>query len=90
MSQVITLLGTSYETMSIPSNMDLASLVCIHNTAGATVVLTVASVGDSKPTFPGTIRIGPKETFFINKGPTDTISGGTNGHLVATKVMAGG
>ncbi len=90
MSQVITLLGTSYETMSIPSNIDLASLVCIHNTAGATVVLTVASVGDSKPTFPGTIRIGPKETFFINKGPTDTISGGTNGHLVATKVMAGG
>ena len=90
MSQVITLLGTSYETMSIPSNIDLASLVCIHNTAGATVVLTVASVGDNKPTFPGTIRIGPKETFFINKGPTDTISGGTNGHLVATKVMAGG
>ena len=90
MSQVITLLGTSYETMSIPSNIDLASLVCIHNTAGATVVLTVASVGDSKPTFPGTIRIGPKETFFINKGPTDTVSGGTNGHLVATKFMAGG
>jgi len=90
MSQVITLLGTSYETMSIPSNIDLASLVCIHNTAGATVVLTVASVGDNKPTFPGTIRIGPKETFFINKGPTDTVSGGTNGHLVATKVMAGG
>lgn len=90
MSQVITLLGTSYETMATPSNMDLGSLVCIHNTTGAAVLLTVASVGDSKPTFPGTIRIGPKETFFINKGPTDTISGGTNGHLVATKVMAGG
>ena len=89
MSQVITLLGTSYETMATPSNMDLGSLVCIHNTAGSTV-LTVASVGDSKPTFPGTIRIGPKETFFIHKGPTDTISGGTNGHLVATACMAGG
>ena len=90
MSQVITLLGTSYETMATPSNMDLASCVCIHNTAGASVVLTVASVGDTKPTFPGTIRIGTKETFFIQKGPTDTISGGTNGHLVATAVAFGG
>ena len=86
----IALLGTSYATLQTASNMGLASTVHVYNTTAAAITLTVASVGTTKPTFPGTIAIGTKQSVIIKKGPTDTIIGGTVGQLLATAVMVGG
>ena len=86
----ITLKGTSYETLQTASNMGLASEVQVYNTTAAAILLTVASVGTTTPTFPGTIKVGTKQSVIIRKGPTDTIAGGTAGQLVATAVNVRG
>lgn len=86
----IALLGTSYATLQTASNMGLASTVQVTNLHSTELTLTVASVGSTKPTFPGTIVIETGQSVIIKKGPTDTISGGTVGQLVATAVMVGG
>jgi len=87
----IALKGNSYETLQTASNMGLASAVHVHNTTASTAItLTVASVGTTKPSFPGTISLAGGQTVIIKKGPTDTIAGGTAGQLKATAVMVGG
>lgn len=86
----IALLGTSYATLQTASNMDLASTVQVTNLHTTEITLTVASVGSTKPTFPGTIVIETGQAVIIKKGPTDTITGGSAGQLVATAVMVGG
>tara|TARA_R110000764_G_C10858703_1_gene366313 strand:+ start:61 stop:330 length:270 start_codon:yes stop_codon:yes gene_type:complete len=86
----IALLGTSYATLQTASNMGLASAVHVTNLHSTELTLTVASVGTTKPTFPGTIVIESGQAVIIKKGPTDIIGGGSAGQLVATAVMAGG
>ena len=86
----IALLGNQYATLQTASNMGLASQVQVYNTTAAAILLTVAAVGTTEPSFPGTISIGTKQSVIIRKGPTDTIAGGTVGQLVATAVNVGG
>tara|TARA_R110000744_G_scaffold287987_1_gene399051 strand:+ start:91 stop:360 length:270 start_codon:yes stop_codon:yes gene_type:complete len=86
----ITLLGASYATLQTASNMNLASEVRVTNLHSTELTLTVASVGTTKPTFPGTVVIESGQAVNIKKGPTDTIAGGTAGQLVATAIMVGG
>ena len=86
----IALLGPQYATLQTASNMGLASTVQVTNLHDAELTLTVASVGTTKPTFPGTIVIETGQTILLQKGPTDTITGGSAGELVATAVSVGG
>lgn len=87
---VITLLGDSIATLSSANNIGLASQVQVTNLKSTELTLTVASVGVTTPTFPGTIVIESGQSILLQKGPTDTIAGGANGELVATAVSVGG
>lgn len=85
----IALNGTSIATLDNANNIGQASTVQITNLHTAEVTLTVATVGTPNHTFPGTIVIESGQTIILEKGPTDTISGGSAGHLVATAVTVG-
>ena len=87
---VITLLGNSVATLNTANNIGLASQVQVTNLHSAELTLTVATVGSPDVTFPGTIVIESGQTILLQKGPTDTIAGGTAGQLVATAVSVGG
>ena len=85
----IALLGSSVATLNSANNMEGATTVQITNVHSAEVTLTVAQVGSSTlrtDSFPGTIVIESGQTIILKKGATDTISGGSAGHLVATAV----
>ena len=89
----IALLGTSVATLSSANNMQGATTVQISNTHTSDVTLTVAQVGSSTlktDSFPGTIVLIAGQTIILHKGATDTIAGGSDGHLLATAVSVGG
>lgn len=88
MSSIITLKGNSIATLQNANNIGSATQVQVTNKHTAALTLTVATVGNPGPgkTFPGTIVLAPSQTILLEKGPTDTIAGGTAGQLVATAV----
>ena len=88
--QVIALRGTSIATLNSANNIGGAMYVQVTNTHTADVTLTVAAVGsEEKISFPGTIVLVPDQTILLKKGSTDTLAGGSAGHLVATAVSIG-
>ena len=86
MSSIITLKGNSIATLQTANNIGSATQVQVTNTTAGAITLTVATVGTPNYTFPGTIVLAGGQTILLEKGPTDTITGGTVGQLVATAV----
>ena len=85
--QIISLRGSSVATLNSANNIGQASYVQVTNTHTADVTLTVATVGTPSMSFPGTIVLTPDQTILLRKAPTDTLSGGSAGHLVATAIQ---
>ena len=84
---MISLKGSSIENLSSANNIGSAEFVQVTNVHSSAVVLTVATVGTGTVnTKPGTIKLAPSQSIILAKGSSDTLAGGSDGHLVATAV----